>query len=121
MPERIQLRRTRGWRKPEGCIVVARPTQWGNPHRVRKTKDRRGWMVWGNGYCHYSADPDRPMTRREAAEWAVEKFRAMYPDGSNNAYMARIQLRGHDLGCWCPLDMPCHASVLLELANREGQ
>lgn len=27
------------------------------------------------------------------------------------------QLRGHDLACWCPLDQPCHADVLLELAN----
>lgn len=27
-------------------------------------------------------------------------------------------LRGHDLACWCPLDQPCHADVLLELANR---
>jgi hypothetical protein len=27
-------------------------------------------------------------------------------------------IRGHDLACWCPLDHPCHADVLLELANR---
>ena len=26
-------------------------------------------------------------------------------------------LRGLDLACWCPLDQPCHADVLLELAN----
>jgi hypothetical protein len=26
-------------------------------------------------------------------------------------------LRGHDLACWCRLDQPCHADVLLELAN----
>lgn len=31
MSERIQLRRTEGWRKPEGVIVVARPHRWGNP------------------------------------------------------------------------------------------
>jgi hypothetical protein len=29
------------------------------------------------------------------------------------------ELRGKDLACWCPLDQPCHADVLLELANRE--
>ena len=28
-------------------------------------------------------------------------------------------LRGKDLACWCPLDQPCHADVLLELANQE--
>jgi hypothetical protein len=26
-------------------------------------------------------------------------------------------LRGRDLVCWCPLDQPCHADVLLEVAN----
>ena len=36
------------------------------------------------------------------------------------ALLARLpELRGHDLACWCPLDGPCHADVLLELANRE--
>ena len=27
------------------------------------------------------------------------------------------ELAGRDLACWCPLDQPCHADVLLELAN----
>jgi hypothetical protein len=26
-------------------------------------------------------------------------------------------LRGKDLACWCPLNQPCHADVLLRLAN----
>jgi hypothetical protein len=26
-------------------------------------------------------------------------------------------LRGKNLACWCALDQPCHADVLLELAN----
>jgi hypothetical protein len=26
-------------------------------------------------------------------------------------------LRGYSLACWCPLDKPCHADVLLKLAN----
>ena len=34
--KRIQLRRTKGWRKPEGAIVVARPSRWGN-YRVTYT------------------------------------------------------------------------------------
>lgn len=29
----------------------------------------------------------------------------------------RQELAGKDLACWCPLDEPCHADVLLELAN----
>jgi len=27
-------------------------------------------------------------------------------------------LRGKNLACWCALDQPCHADVLLELANK---
>ena len=37
---------------------------------------------------------------------------AVRPSDSDIAF-----LRGHDLACWCPLDQPCHADVLLELAN----
>jgi hypothetical protein len=29
----------------------------------------------------------------------------------------RRELRGRDLACYCPLDEPCHADVLLEFAN----
>ena len=29
----------------------------------------------------------------------------------------RRELAGRDLACWCPLDQPCHADVLLEIAN----
>lgn len=29
-----------------------------------------------------------------------------------------MDLRGLNLACWCPLDLPCHADVLLELANK---
>lgn len=27
------------------------------------------------------------------------------------------ELRGKNLACWCPLDQPCHADLLLALAN----
>jgi hypothetical protein len=27
------------------------------------------------------------------------------------------ELRGYDLACYCPLDEPCHADVLLAVAN----
>lgn len=34
MPERIQRRRSKGWRMPEGAIYVGRPTKWGNPYTL---------------------------------------------------------------------------------------
>jgi hypothetical protein len=30
---------------------------------------------------------------------------------------ARRELKGRDLACWCSLDGPCHADVLIEIAN----
>ena len=96
LPERIQLRRTRGWRKPEGSVVVARPSCWGNPHRV---------------------DDATP----EAHQVAVERFHADLLGGRLPYTIDDVQraLGGHDLVCWCAPGLACHADVLLEVANRE--
>lgn len=122
MPTRIQLRRERGWRKPEGAIVVARPTRWGNPVRIAD-------VAW-----HY---PRLNNNERQVAQTAVNLFRQLAADGVLSlpnwavgsgprgpitwTYPSldeiRAELAGHDLACWCPIDMPCHGSVLLELAN----
>jgi hypothetical protein len=89
-PQRIQLRRIKGWRKPEGAISVARPHKWGNP-----------FVVGEHGI-------------RTAAD-AVEHFRMWLPGQA--LYDQLSELTGHDLMCFCDLDQPCHADVLLELAN----
>jgi hypothetical protein len=114
MPQRIQLRRTKGWRKPEGAVVVSRPSKWGNPFKVVEIQgmwrvvDERG-QIW---ISHVSRD--------QAARWAVDLFdlhtgpMGDFEWGDEHDVMA---LRGHDLCCWCPLDRPCHADVLLRIAN----
>jgi hypothetical protein len=89
-PQRIQLRRTKGWRKPEGAISVARPHKWGNP-----------FVVGEHGI--------------RTAEDAVRLYRQWLP--SSPLYQEMGDLTGHDLMCFCPLDQPCHADVLLDLAN----
>jgi hypothetical protein len=94
MPERIQLHRTKGWRKPEGAIVVARPSRWGNPYRVS----------------------DAPPGHPDPQVWAVEQFRLWATTGLDVDDI-RASLRGHDLACWCPADRPCHGDVLVEIAN----
>lgn len=118
-PKRIQLHRTKGWRKPPGAIVVARPSRWGNPDGV-------GDIVTITTNQAFTLDI--PLT----AELAVALYRermdvriwipeAAHPDDvaySQEWRDALEQLRGHDLACWCALDEPCHADVLLELANR---
>jgi Domain of unknown function (DUF4326) len=108
IPQRIQLRRTKGWRKPDGAVVVARPTRWGNPWRIGST----GWTVDADD--RINREPHPPLT----AEQAVEAFRnACSWEPSGWPDIIRRELAGKDLACWCPIGEPCHADVLLELAN----
>lgn len=104
MPERIQLRRTAGWRKPAGAVVVARPSRWGNPWRV----DPSGHVT------------GRTVPTRAAAVAAFQQMleRGEHVEGYPSIDEIRTQLAGRDLACWCPLTEPCHADVLLQVANR---
>ncbi len=99
-PKRIQRKRTKGWRMPEGAVYVGHPGRFGNPY-----------VVGGIN----------PFTLRkiETNAESVDTYRAARQSW-NHDYLMRwlAPLRGHDLACWCPLDQPCHADVLLELANR---
>lgn len=123
MPERIQLRRVKGWRKPEGAVVVARPGRWGNPFRVGEliTPDHPGWGPIAPLFAPiaYRAMQDFPVVD---ACHAVDLHRAwlrlaVAPSGWTWAEQARAELAGLDLCCWCPLDGCCHADTLLEVAN----
>jgi hypothetical protein len=124
-PRRIQLRRTKGWRKPPGSIVVSRPSKWGNPFRIERASSRRDgpldmWAVTLEGRWLVRFDD-----KRDAATDAVDRYRgsvlteAMWPRVPW-PHAIRVHLAGHDLACWCPPDQPCHADVLLELANAEA-
>lgn len=98
MPKRIQRKRTKGWRMPEGAVYVGRPTKFGNPFRLEDY---------------------------DSAQACVDQFRHwLMPPGERIDLRAlRIlsyldELRGKDLACWCALDQPCHADVLLEVLER---
>lgn len=111
MPERIQRRRTKGWRMPENTVYVGRGSKWGNPWREGST----GWTIKPGGLI--DREPHDPLTR----EQAVESYRnsvEWYANETEYAEYIRATLRGKNLACWCPLDQPCHADVLLEIANR---
>ena len=95
-PQRIARSRKRGWRLPENTVCVSRPGKWGNPY----------------GWTHLVQE----MGEQAAKAEAVERFKA---------YLARIselqaalpELREKNLCCWCGLNSPCHADVLLKAAN----
>jgi hypothetical protein len=93
-PQQIQLRRTTGWRMPPNTVNVARPSRWGNPHRV--------------GWC------DRCGAEHTLGE-AIAEYRAEIEDCV--PVLALEWLRGKNLACWCKPGHPCHADVLLEIAN----
>lgn len=102
---RIRLSRVKGWRKPEGAIVVARPTRWGNP-----------WKVGDTIGPEYMAGITLTVTRELAV--ALHRAYVLQEWGADGIRDEIIPiLGGHDLCCWCPLDQPCHCDTLLELAN----
>ncbi len=103
MPERIQLSRVRGWRMPENTVKVDRTTRWGNPYRVGSTV-HRGPPFSG-----------RDEMVRDAAH-ACRLFRRWLMN-LRDAEHHIAPLRGKNLACWCKPGEPCHADVLLELAN----
>ncbi len=46
MAKRIQRKRTKGWRMPEGAVFVGRPTVWGNCDKP-KGHDGPHWTYGG--------------------------------------------------------------------------
>lgn len=99
MPERIQRKRTKGWRAPKGAVYVGRPSTFQNRWAIGVFSKHLGRRV-------------------ETREEAVRVFREVGPPSEPHlAAYIREQLKGKDLMCWCPLDGLCHADVLLEIAN----
>ncbi len=97
-PSRIQLSRARGWRKPEGAVVVSRPSVFGNPFKPRLV--------------------DAEVCVRNYREWLSDAGGRFGMPDRRAKLLARLpELRGKDLACWCKAGAACHADVLLELAN----
>ena len=107
MPRRLQRSRRRGWRKPDGAVIVDRTSRWGNPYRL-------------DHYQFGNADGS-------PAEWDERAARAMAVRDFEHALFVGVlpftpedverELRGKDLVCFCPLEQQCHADVLLRVAN----
>jgi hypothetical protein len=133
MAERVQLRREKGWRLPPGMIRVCRPTKWGNPFVAHDWRaafralalGERGDRAGRNAaavklYRLWLTAEFRPVSKRRAARrdfWEKEVLTLKPGRLPPTLAEIRAELRGKNLACWCPLDAPCHADVLLELAN----
>ena len=113
MVERIRLSRAKGWRMPPNAVKVDRSTRWGNPFRVDDCR-KAGYRGTDEQIA------ERCVGAFEA--WLGPFWRTNWDGPESDAARTRIlegieQLRGRDLACWCKLDQPCHADVLLRLAN----
>ena len=105
-PRRIQRKRTRGWRMPAGAVYVGRPSRWGNPNGPVFSLGQAGRRVARRYEAEVAMYAD--MLCRSWQGWALQR-------------VARRDLRGRDLVCWCPRDRPCHADYLLVCANTTGR
>lgn len=105
MPIRIQRRRASGWRLPDGAICVDRSTPWGNPFVVGRDGTAAECVdLYAKLLAGY-------VCMSVKAEWG-EQNRA------RRHVLAHIdELRGHDLACFCRPGAPCHADILLRLAE----
>ncbi len=114
-PVRLKLSRAKGFNLQAvslatnglPVVIVSRPSMWGNPFQVGVLKmfvndDDPTDVVW---LC-----PTNTQEAVDAFRWLVSQ--------RNRRDMVADKLRGKNLACWCALDAPCHADVLLEIANR---
>lgn len=88
-PQRGRRERRRDWRKPADAVIVSRPSRWGNSYKVENA-DQQG---------------------------AVDAYRFWLASHPERVAQAREELAGKQLLCYCRLDQPCHADVLIEVAN----
>ncbi len=88
-PIRVQRKRVKGWKMPKNTVSVTRPGKWGNPFKE---------MLWG-----------------DTKETLVERFLKNMSDSFKAS--VKKELKGKNLACFCKIGEPCHADVLLKIAN----
>src|SRR4051794_13001270 len=94
-PKRIQRSRAKGWKMPANAIYVGRPTVWGNPYVVGSELMNGETLTAEKAVALYEQHLAENFSERDIRHCLYDK----------------------DLACWCALDQPCHADVLLRIAN----
>lgn len=113
-PVRIQLSRAKGWRMPPNTVKVDRSTRWGNPFTTAQ--------AIASGFAN--AETAQAFVVECFRDWVGptqsgrDWWQGPESDLKRRPFVEDIdQLRGKNLACWCALGEPCHADVLIELAN----
>jgi Domain of unknown function (DUF4326) len=140
-PTRITLSRAKGWRKPEGAIVVSRGTMFGNPW-VEGCPGVVQWPIpghtgfWTETRFERKGNAHMPMESDDVVmfydRWLQDDCIPIPPalttkgkaalrtdlSARRTLILSHLpELRGHDLCCWCKPGEPCHADILIRMAN----
>lgn len=94
---------------PAGAANVTRPGRFGNPFvGARAVEAFRHWLLVESTPARMVATQYGCKLADKAQRWAI----------ASGVMRELFHLKGRDLACYCPLDKPCHADALLELANK---
>jgi len=135
IPVRVQRKRTRGWKMPPNTVCVDRKTKWGNPFAIGETfialikpNSKTDWQ--GDGFWDCNSVEETITDNKSAVEnftqllldGEIEFFTEKNGQAKKHLKFAAIEeikegLKGKNLACWCKPGDPCHADVLLKLAN----
>jgi hypothetical protein len=127
-PKRIQRKRSKGWRKPENTVYVGRGSKWGNPFKIMG-EGKTGWLyafsinrkildpyiLVNDHYNNTQNDAVKMFAKWLRGKLPAEKF-GYLPEPPTKEEIKK-NLKGKNLMCWCSIDSPCHADILLQIAN----
>ena len=101
MPKRIQRKRLKGWKTPANTVFVGRPSKYGNPFRVADYSNKNR------------------LPKESIQQFACDDFVSLLDQGElpYTRDDIRLDLAGKNLSCFCKEGTPCHADVLLKIAN----
>lgn len=115
-PIRIQRKRTKGFKMPTNTVYVGRPSKWGNKFEVREMKDHTfGLFRTGKAHGLYGLKITYYPVKEDAIKQAIHLFEQNL--SSSDIQTIREELKGKNLACFCKEGEPCHADILLKIAN----
>ena len=76
---------------PANTVYVGRPSKWKNPY---------------------------VMISEEYRQIAIDFYRTCLTNKLRDDPHFLDELKGKDLACWCPLNLQCHADILLEYLRK---
>jgi hypothetical protein len=104
-PTRIQRKRSKGWRMPEGAVYIGRGSQWGNPYVIGRDGTAKECIEkYARDWLPYTHQPPHNST----TDFLISQC---------NLEGIIHSLRGKTLACWCKETEPCHGDWLLKIAN----